>query len=167
MEILQIITHTPIWVFLIFVYLIVNGFISTRDRRIHIGKLFIFPSVLLFLFFFRLVHVHTVKLWCIFLISIIIGCLFSLIFVSKQRIVKVEKYYVIVNGTYNTFVLSMLIFFTKYFFSYMRAIDQYLSYYFFIETTIYSLSAGVSIGMLLLRIAEFVRLGGNRINDKS
>jgi hypothetical protein len=116
MEILQILTHTPIWVFLIFIYLIANGLLATRDRRIHIRKLFIFPCLLLFLFFFKLVHMHTAKLWCIFLVSITIGCLFSFIFIPKQRITEVKKFRVTVKGSYNAFVLSMLIFFTKYFF---------------------------------------------------
>jgi hypothetical protein len=46
----------------------------------------------------------------------------------------------------------------------MKAVDQYLDYYLFIETAIYSLSAGISIGMLLLRLREFRRVGGVSIN---
>jgi hypothetical protein len=140
---------------LIFMYLVVNSLAATRDRRIHIIKLFVFPCLFLFLSFFKLVHMYTVKLWCIFWVSITIGCLFAFIFISKRQIIKAEKFHITMKGSYNTLVLSMLIFFTKYFFSYMKAIDQYLDYYLFLETAIYSLSMGISIGMLLLRLREF------------
>jgi hypothetical protein len=75
---------------------------------------------------------------------------------------KVKKYHVVVKGTYSTIILSMLIFFTKYFFSYMSATDQYLAGYLFVETAIYSLSAGISIGIFSLRLIEFRRLARSK-----
>jgi hypothetical protein len=42
-----ILSGTPAWVFFVFAYLVFIGIRATKDRTVHIGKMFLMPSIVL------------------------------------------------------------------------------------------------------------------------
>jgi hypothetical protein len=58
-----------------------------------------------------------------------IGYIFTFILMRKGGITKIEEHSVIVDGSFSGLVLSILVFSTRYFFSYKRAIDSYYDGY--------------------------------------
>jgi hypothetical protein len=157
-EIVKIIQNTPVWVWLVFLYLIISGVSSTKKRKRHIAKLFVLPCIFLFLFVFNLIQKHTIKLFGICMVLFAIGYIFSFILMRKWGITKVEEHVVTLDGSFSGLVLSILVFSTKYFFSYKRAIDSYYDRYVVIENGIYSIVTGISVGILTLRLLEYKRL---------
>ncbi|MDR1216171.1 MAG: hypothetical protein LBK25_05785 [Treponema sp.] len=158
MEIIKIIQNTPVWVWIVLLYLIVSGVSSTKKHKIHIAKLFVLPCVFLFLFVFNLIQEHSVKLFGICMALFVIGYIFPLIFMKKGGIVKVEEHSVILEGSLSGLVLSIIVFSTKYFFSYKRAIESYYDSYTVLENAIYSILTGISASILVLRLLEFKKL---------
>lgn len=116
LELIQVLKNTPTWVWLVFLYLIITGILAATERVIHIVRLFIFPCIFVFLFIFKLVSEHTVKLRGICILLLIISCAFPLICGRERKITKIKKYYVTIRGSYSNLLISILIFSTKYFF---------------------------------------------------
>jgi predicted Na+-dependent transporter len=158
MAIVKIIQNTPVWVWFVFLYLIISGVSSTKKRKAHIAKLFVLPCVFLFLFVFNLIQEHTIRLFGICMVLFASGYIFSFILMRKCGITKVEEHSVILEGSFNGLILSLLVFSTKYFFSYKRAVDSYYDSYIVIENAIYSILTGISAGILTLRLLEYKRL---------
>jgi hypothetical protein len=96
------------------------------------------------------------------MVLVVIGCIFSLIFIRKGGIVEVEEHSVILEGSLSGLVLSILVFSTKYFFSYKRAIENYYDSYTIIENAVYSILTGISTTILALRLLEFKKIKKER-----
>ncbi|MDR1231800.1 MAG: hypothetical protein LBK61_10415 [Spirochaetaceae bacterium] len=158
MEIIKIIQNTPVWVWIVLLYLIISGVSSTKKHKQHIAKLFILPCAFLFLFVFNLIQEHSIKLFGICMALVVMGCIFSLIFIRKGGIVEAEEHSVTLEGSFSGLVLSVLVFSTKYFFSYKRAIEDYHDSYTVIENAVYSILTGISATILALRLLEFKKL---------
>ncbi|MDR2766033.1 MAG: hypothetical protein LBB63_01035 [Holosporaceae bacterium] len=121
--------------FFVFAYLIFIGIRATKDRKMHIGKMFFMPEFFFALFLARLVAIWRLDICMIFSVAMFIGLAFSYFFLKRESL-KVEKSYVFIKGPCETLVVVMTIFCLKYFFGYMMAVNGELEKYLIAEIII-------------------------------
>ena len=126
MTILNILTHTPIWVYMVFCYLIFIGIKSLKERRTELYRVFIIPAIFLFLFLKRLLNVLNTDLISISLVALFIGSFIGYILVKKTNI-KVDGNIITIPGSWQTIILIILTFAVKYVFGYMNAVYPVLA----------------------------------------
>ncbi len=120
----QIITHTPIWVFLLFAFLLIFGFMQTRTRTVARIPALLLPGGMIVL---SLAGIHSsfglmplpVAAWGVALMATaVIGyLLFRDNSISYDQ--QTQKFFI--PGSWLPFAVIMAIFFTKYVFAVMRA----------------------------------------------
>lgn len=115
---LELINHTPTWVFAVFFTLLVLGFKQSKERVININTVFFLPSAMIAFSFFGVysvfgVSILSTSLWLIgLIITLIIGLKLAypkLVGFSKQTS------QLTIAGSWAPLLLMMAIFFTKYF----------------------------------------------------
>jgi hypothetical protein len=120
-SILKMIFGTPIWVWVIFVYLLLVGIRAIKSRIVYIPKLFAIPLILTGLkykiFLSGSLSVWITYLICLFFFSFLS---FKLSSVKKIEIIE-ERMSVKLHGTYWTIIILMVIFIVKYIFGYIGA----------------------------------------------
>ncbi|WP_072680032.1 DUF6622 family protein [Arcobacter sp. LA11] len=114
----NIITNTPIWVFILFFFLLFLGFQQTKDKKISLKRLFILPIAMLFLSFIGVVSVFGIDFLSIsfYLLSLLFGVYLNnlLKLPLDSRYIEEENLFFI-KGSFVPLFLIMCIFFTKYF----------------------------------------------------
>ena len=115
--IFEIIKHTPIWVFVLFIGLLYLGYTQTKDRKVKLKKLFILPIAMILLSIFGIISAFglnktTLTLW-------IFSAIFSLIIGLKlfsSRNIKYDKFEkeFRIPGSWIPMLLILMIFFIKY-----------------------------------------------------
>jgi hypothetical protein len=149
----KILSGTPPWVFFVFAYLIFIGIRATKDRKVHIEKMFLMPGIFFMLFLIKLITIRRFDICMIFSVAMFIGLAFSYFSLKKESL-KVEKSYVLVKGSCETLIVVMTIFCLKYFFGYMRAVNGELEKYLIAEIII----SGIATGFLLNKIIRYAGL---------
>lgn len=115
---LEIIQHTPIWVFILFFFLLYFGYQQSKDRNVSFKKAIILPIAMLFLSFYGVIaafgfEFNNILFWGIgFILGVFLNILLKL--PRNSEYIKVEKVFV-VKGSFIPMFLIMSIFFTKYF----------------------------------------------------
>jgi membrane protein CcdC involved in cytochrome C biogenesis len=117
-----ILSGTPTWVFFIFAYLVFIGTKATKDRIVHVGKMFLMPGIFFALFWIKLIITWRLDIYALFFIALIVSLLISHFFIKYEQL-KVHGKYVFVNGSYETLIIVMIIFTIKYYFGYMKAVN--------------------------------------------
>ncbi len=114
---IQILKHTPIWVFCLFFVLLVIGFTQSKARTADKGKIFILPCAMLVLSFYGVISAFgpiyvgllawfigiTAASWLGLQLGILKGVTYS-----------DEKQTFLIPGSWVPLILMMAIFFTKY-----------------------------------------------------
>ncbi|MBA6389844.1 hypothetical protein H4J38_03515 [Colwellia sp. BRX10-3] len=122
----ELISHTPVWVFIVFFTLLVLGFIQTKERTVKVKTVFILPVAMIIFSFFGVysvfgLSVAAIALWLLGLvIALVLG--FKLGYpkhVSYSQ--QVEK--LTISGSKIQLIFMMAIFFTKYFVGFAFARD--------------------------------------------
>ena len=115
---LQIISHTPIWVFILFFVLVVVGLLQLKDRNISFNKLIFLPISMVCLSFYGVFSAFgfDIKSSLFWLSGLIIAVLLNILFKLPRncKYDKIEKTFFI-EGSIIPFILIMAIFFIKYF----------------------------------------------------
>jgi membrane protein CcdC involved in cytochrome C biogenesis len=148
-----ILSGTPTWVFFVFAYLVFIGIKATKDRIMHVGKIFLMPSIFFALFLTRLIAIGRLDVCMIFSIAMFISLAFSYFFLKREPL-KIEKSHVFVKGSYETLIVVMIIFIIKYYFGYMKAVNGELEKYLIAEIII----SGITSGFLVNKAIHYARL---------
>lgn len=121
---MQIVTHTPIWVFILFVVLLIFGFLQTRKRNVKFIIAYLLPVGMVILSFFGVISsfgfgLLPILLWLVgvLMLSIVGYKLFPL----RGIVYNPESKSYAIPGSWASFGVIMLIFFTKYFVAVMKA----------------------------------------------
>jgi membrane protein CcdC involved in cytochrome C biogenesis len=148
-----ILSETPTWVFFVFAYLVFIGIRATKDRTVHIGKMFLMPSIFFALFLIKLIITQRLDICAIFFASLTVSLLISHFFVKHEQL-KVRGRYVFVNGSCETLIVVMIIFIVKYCFGYMKAVNGEQEKYLIAEIII----SGITTGFLVNKVIHYMRL---------
>jgi hypothetical protein len=152
-KISDILSGTPVWVFFIFAYLVFIGVRATKDRTVHIGKMFLMPSIFFALFLIKLITTWRLDICAIFFAALIVS-LFVFHFSVKHEPLKVGGKYVFLNGSCETLIVVMIIFFIKYYFGYMKAVNGEQEKYLIAEIII----SGITTGFLVNKAMQCIKL---------
>ncbi|MDR1235572.1 MAG: hypothetical protein LBJ96_01050 [Holosporaceae bacterium] len=110
MAFFKILSGTPMWVFFIFAYLVFIGIRATKDRTVHIGKIFLMPGIFFAQFLIKLIITWRLDICAIFFTALIVSLFISHFFVKHEQL-KVRGKYVFVGGSCETLIVVMIIFF--------------------------------------------------------
>jgi hypothetical protein len=152
---IQILAHTPLWVFGLFVFLILLGWQQSRDRVVKNQVIFLLPIGMLILSFVGLTSSFGLSLLPVLLWT---TSLLLLLYINFRffplRIVqhdKVENKYQL-QGSWTPLILMMAIFFTKYLVGVASALkpDLLVSLQFVVVLSLlYGTFSGIFIGRAL------------------
>ncbi|PLY07903.1 MAG: hypothetical protein C0625_04145 [Arcobacter sp.] len=152
----EIITHTPIWVFLLFLFLLFLGLSQTKDRNVSFKRVIVLPIIMLLFSFIGVISTFGINLVslstyliCLFL-SIYLGILLKL--PRNATFIKEEKVFHI-KGSFIPFFLIMAIFFTKYFVGVVTARElAFISsgYFILIVSSLYGFFSGIFFGRIFV-----------------
>lgn len=149
----QLLSHTPIWVFIIFFTLLILGVIQTKDRIVKVNTVFILPSAMIL---FSIFGIYSVFGFTIFpLLLWLVGGLLAFAIGLKLALPKLvgfskEDNKLLIPGSKVPLILMMAIFFTKYFVGFSLARNLPLTNE-FIFVVIISLTYGIFSGVFLSR----------------
>jgi hypothetical protein len=129
------------------------GIRATKDREIHIEKMFLMPCVFSALFISRLIKIGRLDIGLIFFVAMFTGFALSYFFLKKESL-KIQKSYVFVKGSCETLIIVVIIFCVKYFFGYMKAVHSELEKYLIAEI----IFSGITTGFFLNKIVRYARL---------
>lgn len=122
--------NTPLWVYILFAYLLWVGFKNTKTRTVSIKKILIIPAVFLsmslesLISHFRLSMV-SVSIWCI---AILIGTMIGRLLVATRHIqVDRTRQQIKLKGDWIMLLVMLMIFFSKYYFGYQLGMDPKLA----------------------------------------
>ncbi|WP_341758858.1 hypothetical protein [Candidatus Tisiphia endosymbiont of Ptychoptera albimana] len=140
MQILYFLKATPFYVYLLFGYLIFIGVKATKQRVISPPKLFISPVVFLL---FSIKGYSSMKDLMLFFIVLIISIIVNWQFFDKP-LMQINNNKIIIPGSWQPFILIIIIFSIKYFFGYMHVVNPELATkYKIIELIISSWTLGI------------------------
>ena len=114
---IEIISHTPRWVFILFFVLLVLGYLQSKTRTVSRKKVIILPCAMIALSFYGVISAFGIS--AVGIISWFIGAAattwLGLMLGSPKGIVcKDDIHSVIIPGSWIPLLLMMAIFFTKY-----------------------------------------------------
>ena len=121
-----ILTNTPWWVYLLFAYLIWVGVDASKTQIEPLTKVFIAPAIFTYLSIETLItafHLSffTVTIWSA---GILLGAVLGAWFLKRYTMrVDRDNKLIEIPGTWSTLVIIILIFVTKYYFSYQLGVD--------------------------------------------
>lgn len=114
----DILRHTPVWIFFLFTFLIIVGWIQTKPRNINLSRLLIIPTVMILLSIIGVLasfgmNIMSMAFW---LTGVVAAITLHWIFKYPGQVTynKDTKIFSI-PGSWIPLALMMLIFFTKYF----------------------------------------------------
>ena len=171
MSVTQIISGTPWWVWVIFIYVLIKGYQVTKDRIISLYKMMIVPII------FILLTLHTLfslpmdfgKLVILGMAGIFgIGAGFweisrlFLVVDKKQKLIKTP-------GSFIPLILILAVFGSKYYFGYQLAIDPSIAHNFFFAAAfliISGLCTGIFVGRSACYVCRFMSLPHQNLTAK-
>lgn len=118
--------NTPWWVYLLFGFILYKGIRSLKTRNVSLKKLFIVPSILIFISFHTILTQISLNFENIvlLLVSFFAGVAIGGWMIKNQDItIDKESELLRVPGGYSTFVMIMLVFIIKYYMGYEEATD--------------------------------------------
>jgi hypothetical protein len=145
-SILSIIAGTPLWVWLALIYLLIRGIIALKPRKISIYKIFILPTIFLYLalngLFLTQNFVSFVSL--VRCLSLFAGTFMGFV-LTKNVVIRADRKNKLIKipGSPFTLFLVLGIFCIKYYFGFKSATDPV-----FAQTMTFILSKTISTGLL-------------------
>jgi hypothetical protein len=157
-----IITHTPLWVWGIFAYLIYRGILASQDRNLNISRIYIMPLIMLGLSVQGMLHAFSGNTWVwIWSIATLLsaGMAYRL---SKPANIQVlpEPEMVRVRGSWMPMTLMMAIFITKYVVGATVAMHPEVAskaQFVWIVCAIYGVFNGMFLGPMLAMLVQYRR----------
>ena len=149
----ELISHTPVWVFIVFFTLLVLGGIQTKERAVKVKTVFILPLAMIIFSFFGVYSIFSFSLLAIslWLFGLILTLITGLkLGYPKQVSFSPQDEELTISGSIIPLVFMMAIFFTKYFVGFASARNLPLVNE-FMFLFIISISYGVFSGVFLSR----------------
>jgi len=157
-SILQILSGTPTWVYILFALLIYLGIKASKTRVISVKKLCILPIVFTYMSVHTLlisfaINTISVSTW---VIATAIGIILGWIQVARYKL-EVDKAHFLVKvpGTWSVLILIILIFVTKYYFGFELASDPQLKLHLGFELSMLFVS-GALTGLFVGKLGCFL-----------
>lgn len=154
--ILEIIVHTPLWVFMLFAFLLFLSFMQTKDRKISLKRVFLLALIMLLLSFLGMVSAFGINFsnLAMYLVALFLGIFLNikLNLPRGSRYLEEEKLFFI-KGSFIPFILIMGIFFTKYFVGVVTAKELLIVQSMYFSLTIsylYGFFSGVFFGRVFV-----------------
>lgn len=127
--ILQMLTGTPWWVYLLLAYLIIIGVKASKTRIVPLKKLLIVPVLFILLSIHTLLTSFEITAFSLasWLVATLIGISLGWFFIYRLNLA-VDKPHLLIQtpGTWSTLLIIIIIFMTKYYFAYELAIAPQL-----------------------------------------
>tara|TARA_R110000868_G_scaffold153723_2_gene379397 strand:+ start:278 stop:808 length:531 start_codon:yes stop_codon:yes gene_type:complete len=161
--ILSSLSDTPTWVYILFIYLMWVGIKASKTRVISLKKLFMIPALFTYMSVHTLVTSFDIRFFeittwaCAILLGVIIGCLDVRRKLSNIKVDK-QKHLIQLPGSWATLVLILIIFSSKYYFSYELAIDPSLRNQTWFEFGMLAISGsctGLFVGRLIIYLYSY------------
>lgn len=127
--VLDKITQTPWWVYLIFIVLIARGIKALNGRVVPFRKLFILPTIFLILSVHTLISAFNINMLNIafWVGGLLIGAsLGTMLTFSLKLNVDKKHLLIFVPGTWTTLTFILILFASKYYFGYEMSVDPNL-----------------------------------------
>lgn len=139
---INVLKETPIWVWIVFVYLIITGIKATQERTVHLSRFFIIPILLLsfkYPLFYNVYGIHLI-------FFIVLFSAFFYFFIPEKQSIKIHKNYVKLKGSYFPLALYMSFFAAKYVLGYHIKIYPHHFSYRYIDIILSALLCGFFLG---------------------
>ncbi|MBU2701302.1 membrane-associated HD superfamily phosphohydrolase [Sporomusaceae bacterium BoRhaA] len=155
----QIAIHTPVWVYLLLIYLIIVGIKASKTRVTKLQRIFTIPTILAVMSVNTLMVTITVVDYLIvssWIIAILIGILLGWWQVKRLGI-RVDKKRLLIQipGTWSTMYIIIAIFVTKYYFGYEQATDPIFAEQLGLKVSMLAVS-GVCTGLFIGRLIGYL-----------
>jgi len=167
---LAVIRGTPIWVWILFAYLLMRGFKATKTRTVLFPKIFVLPAIFATWSLTRLCSQYDLDILYIesYSIAILLGSWISWT-LSKKIQIKINRSEktITIPGTWTTLLLILAVFAVKYSFGCLNAVYPNLRkefiYFCITEIVISGMVTGILLGKVLY---YFYRYQQARLNMK-
>ena len=159
--------HTPIWVYILFVFLMYKGCRLSKDHWMDLNKIWIFPGVFFVLSIESMAtHFGMTKISVIFLgFGLLCGVMLGLLNALRvKHLYEVEVKRIFVPGSVLPMIQILMIFTAKYYFGYMENMYPAMVHdqtFMFEVLGISGLCTGLFIGPMLKHL-YYVRKGSGR-----
>ena len=122
-QVWQVITGAPWWIYILFLYLVMTGVISTqKGRQVPVKRIMAVPIVFLAWAISDLYGIFTLAFFLCGILFLAFGALFGAWEAKTWRIeVHRRKHWVALPPNYSTFILIVLIFVLKFIWAYFYA----------------------------------------------
>jgi putative Mn2+ efflux pump MntP len=154
----QILTHTPIWVYILLIFLIYRCILTLKPRIIPLKKIFILPAVFIFLSIHTLftVELYAVTFIIIAIVLAILGFIGGWFHIRSQKIeIDREHQLIYQQGSWLTLVLVLLIIICKFYIGFALAMTHHIQLHQQLLIFIYAVS-GATVGLMLGRTAHYL-----------
>lgn len=157
---MQIVTHTPAWVFVLFIVLLVFGFLQTRSRNVKFIFAYLLPIGMVILSFVGVISSFGLELIPIFLWLVgvfILSVLGYKLFPLRGIAYNSESKSYSIPGSWLSFGIVMAIFFTKYSVAVMKSTNVYFlnnSFFVFALCLAYGAFSGFFISRAICLISS-------------
>lgn len=156
--ILQAIKHTPLWVYILLIYLTWVGIKALKPNTVSLNKLFVLPLVFSVLSINSLVAdgVLDFAYTRVYLGSLFLGIILGWVIV-KSMTVEYDKYKNLIKrpGSKITLLLVLFMFSTKYFYKYNLTIESSITQSYFFKNSML-IAYGICTGIFLGRLACYL-----------
>lgn len=145
---IEMLTHTPWWVYMVFGYLMIVGLQGTKRRTIYLPIVFTVPTIFTALKL-ATISAETILPYCLALaMGAMLGI--ALEWQTKMHIDK-NSTSITLPGSWSMFTLILLIFGVKYFFGYKQATSvNFQEQYGYMETVAVGITTGIFWGRAVL-----------------
>jgi len=146
--------HTPWWVYLLLSYLIAVGIKASKMRIIPFWKVFLLPTIFLFMSIQSLTTIEMIKYLSVgsWIVAMLVGILFGW-WQVKHLDIKIDKKRSLIQipGSWDTLLVMLIIFIGQYYFGYEKATNPVVVAQVEFKVSILILS-GVCTGLFLGRL---------------
>jgi hypothetical protein len=154
----QTVIHTPWWVYLLLVYLIIVGLKASKSRIIPFWKIFVLPTIFLSISIQNLTTIENIEYLSIssWIVAMLVGSLFGW-WQVKRLDIKIDKKSSLIQipGSWDTLLVILIIFVAKYYFGYEKATNPVLVAQLNFKVSMLILS-GVCTGLFLGRLLGYM-----------
>lgn len=155
----QTLIHTPWWVYLLLVYLIIVGLKASKARVIPFWKIFVLPIIFLSISIQNLATIENIEYLSIisWIAAILGGSLYGW-WQVKRLDIKIDKKNLLIQipGSWDTLIIIVIIFIAKYYLGYEKATNPVL-----VEQLNFKVSmlvvSGLCTGLFLGKLLGYMR----------
>ena len=150
-----LLSHTPWWAFIVFVWLIFIGVRGLKERTIDINNLWITPTTFIIFYIYNIIKIQNIKFSILSVIVCIVSSIIAYIFL-KNSIRLDENNNFMKQKSCSTLLCGMITFFVRYFCEYKKATTG--ETFIFFELISSAIIGGFTIGKNFKYFVEMRRI---------